>query len=121
MLRFSVASILITATFISRGERQCSVFYAISMVNDTPSQIVNGNTPFLGAFFGVFCKNERQCSVFQAVSKPFFTSKVGGLNRLDWVGMLRFRQLTNSNWFRLQTTCLSVFVKITSFKDYLLM
>ena len=92
MLRFSVASILITATFISRGERQCSVFYAISMVNDTPSQIVNGNTPFLGAFFGVFCKNERQCSVFQAVSKPFFTSKVGGLNRLDWVGMLRFRQ-----------------------------
>ena len=24
-------------------------------------------------------------------SKPFFTSKVGGLNRLDWVGMLRFR------------------------------
>lgn len=72
MLRFSVASILITATFISRGERQCSVFYAISMVNDTPSQIVNGNAPF---------------------SKPFFTSKVGGLNRLDWVGMLRFRHL----------------------------
>ena len=61
------------------------------MVSDTPSLIVNGNAPFFGAFFCVFCKNERQCSVFQAVSKPFFTSKVGGLNRLDWVGMLRFR------------------------------
>ena len=62
------------------------------MVSDTPSLIVNGNAPFFGAFFCVFCKNERQCSVFQAVSKPFFTSKEGGLNRLDWVGMLRFRQ-----------------------------
>ena len=51
--------------------------------------------------------SERQYSVFGGVfwrffakmngnapfSKPFFTSKVGGLNRLDWVGMLRFRQI----------------------------
>ena len=76
------------------------------MVSDTLSLIVNGNAPFLGAFFCVFCKNERQCSVFQAVSKPFFTSKEGGLNRLDWVGMLRFRQFHNTD------TCYFFLIKI---------
>ena len=30
-------------------------------------------------------------------SKPFFTSKVDGLNRLDWVGMLRFRHKLGHN------------------------
>ena len=30
-------------------------------------------------------------------SKPFFTSKVDGLNRLDWVGMLRFRHELGHN------------------------
>lgn len=68
MLRFSVASILITATSIFRSERQCSVF---------------------GAFFGVFAK----MNGYAPFSKPFFTSKVGGLNRLDWVDMLRFRHI----------------------------
>ena len=53
---------------------------------------VNGYTPFFRAFFGVFGDIERICSVFQADFKPVFDSKVGGLNRSEWVGMLRFRQ-----------------------------
>ena len=40
------------------------------------SRKVNGNAPF---------------------SKPFFTSKVGGLNRLDWVGMLCFRHIIGTS------------------------
>lgn len=39
-------------------------------------------------FWSVFAK----MNGYAPFSKPFFTSKVGGLNRQDWVGMLRFRQ-----------------------------
>ena len=92
MLRFSVASSLIARTFTFRSERQCSVFCAIS-ASDTPlSQQVNGYAPFFRAFFGVFSDIERLCSVFQADFNPIFDSKVGGLNRSKWVGMLRFHQ-----------------------------
>ena len=54
---------------ITKGERQCSVF---------------------GSVFGTF---ERVCSVFQAIFMPFSVPKVDGFHRLEWVGMLRFRQL----------------------------
>lgn len=53
---------------ITKGERQCSVF---------------------GSVFGTF---ERVCSVFQAIFMPFSVPKVDGFHRLEWVGMLRFRQ-----------------------------
>lgn len=92
MLRFSIASHWIIATRVFPGERQCSVFGAIWASRIPLSQQVNGNAPFFGAFFGVFGDIERICSVFQAVFKPIFDSKVGGLNRSEWVGMLRFRQ-----------------------------
>ena len=52
----------------ARGERQCSVFWSV---------------------FGTF---ERECSVFYAIFLPFSHPKVGGFNRREWVGMLRFRQ-----------------------------
>ena len=91
MLRFWVASILIAATCIFPSERQCSVFGAISVSETLLSQQMNGNAPFFQAFFGVFGDIERICSVFHAVFMPFFGSKVGGLNRSEWVGMLRFR------------------------------
>ena len=93
MLRFWVASILIAATCIFPSERQCSVFGAISVSETLLSQQMNGNAPFFQAFFGVFGDIERICSVFHAVFMPFFGSKVGGLNRSEWVGMLRFRQV----------------------------
>lgn len=54
---------------------------------------MNGNAPFFRAFFGIFGDIERICSVFQADFKPIPDSKVGGLNRSEWVGMLRFRHL----------------------------
>ena len=91
MLRFPVATILIAATFIFLSERQCSVFGAIWVSRIPLSQQVNGNAPFFRAFFGVFGDIERICYVFQAVFNPIFDSKVGGLNRSEWVDMLRFR------------------------------
>ena len=92
MLRFSAASYLIAATFIFLSERQCSVFGAIWVSRIPFSQQMNGNAPFFRAFFGVFSDIERICSVFQAVFKSILALKVGGLNRSEWVGMLRFRQ-----------------------------
>ena len=53
------------------SERQCSVFCTIWPSRTPFSQQVNGHAPF---------------------SKPFSGSKVGGLNRSEWVDMLRFRQ-----------------------------
>ena len=72
MLRFR-CDLGIKNTTLATGERQCSVF---------------------SGFFGFFGDIERICSVFQAVFKPIFDSKVGGLNRSEWVGMLRFRHST---------------------------
>ena len=95
MLRFSIASHWIIATRVFPSERQCSVFGAIWASRIPLSQQVNGNAPFFRAFFGVFGDIERICSVFQAVFKPIFDSKVGGLNRSEWVGMLRFRHVSN--------------------------
>ena len=37
-------------------------------------------------------KNERIYSDFYALFKPILAIIVGGLNRSDWVGMLRFQQ-----------------------------
>ena len=95
MLRLSIASHWIIATRVFPSERQCSVFGAIWASRIPLSQQVNGNAPFCRAFFGVFGDIERICSVFQAVFKPIFDSKVGGLNRSEWVGMLRFRHNTS--------------------------
>lgn len=91
MLRFSAASYLIAATFIFLSERQCSVFGAIWVSRIPFSQQMNGNATFFRAFFGVFDDIERIYSVFLAVFKPILALKVGGLNRSEWVGMLRFR------------------------------
>ncbi len=82
------------ATYVFPTERQCSVFRAISADKPPPSPQVNGNAPFFGAFYGVSGNFERICSVFQAVFKPFSDPKVNGINRYEWVGMLRFRHLT---------------------------
>ena len=41
-------------------------------------------------------KNERIYSDFYALFKPILAIIVGGLNRSDWVGMLRFQQ--RNNW-----------------------
>lgn len=38
-------------------------------------------------------KNERIYSDFYALFKPILAIIVGGLNRSDWVGMLRFQQI----------------------------
>ena len=94
MLRFSVANFLLAATCVFLSERQCSVLSAIVAYRIPLSQQVNGNPPFFWAFFGVFGNIERICSVFQAVFTPIFGSKVAGLNRSDWVDMLRFRHST---------------------------
>ena len=45
-------------------------------------------------FFGVFWRFFAKMNGYAPFSKPFFTSKVGGLNRMNWVGMLRFRHLS---------------------------
>lgn len=39
-------------------------------------------------------KNERIYSDFYALFKPILAIIVGGLNRSDWVGMLRFQHMT---------------------------
>ena len=54
---------------------------------------VNGHAPFFRAIFSVFGDIERICSVF----KPFSGSKVGGLDRSEWVDMLRFRHIFAKN------------------------
>ena len=41
-------------------------------------------------------KNERIYADFYALFKPILAIIVGGLNRSDWVGMLRFQQ--RNNW-----------------------
>ena len=47
---------------------------------------------FFRAIFSVLGDIERICSVFSADFKPIFYSQVGGLDRSEWVDMLRFRQ-----------------------------
>ena len=91
MLRFPDASHWITATHFFLFERICSVFCAIWQSRTPFSQQVNGHAPFFRANFSVFRDIERICSVFYAVFEPFSSSKVGGLNRSEWVDMLRFR------------------------------
>ena len=46
---------------------------------------------FFRAIFSVLGDIERICSVFSADFKPIFYSQVGGLDRSEWVDMLRFR------------------------------
>ena len=42
-------------------------------------------------------KNERIYSDFYALFKPILAIIVGGLNRSDWVGMLRFQHRVQYN------------------------
>ena len=107
MLRFSVASHWITATHFFLFERICSVFCAIWQSITPFSQQVNGHAPFFRTIFSVFGDIERICSVFYAVFEPFSNSKVGGLNRSEWVDMLRFRQFG----------CLVVWLDLLEFKQ----
>lgn len=46
---------------------------------------------FFGAILDPLDKNERIYSDFYALFKPILAIIVGGLNRSDWVGMLRFQ------------------------------
>ena len=48
------------------------------------------------AILDLLDKNERIYSDFYALFKPILAIIVGGLNRSDWVGMLRFQQ--RNNW-----------------------
>ena len=63
------------------------------------------NAPFFRAIFSVLGDIERICSVFSADFKPIFYSQVGGLDRSEWVDMLRFRhrktfsRFVKANWF----------------------
>lgn len=99
MLRFPAAGPSVPATYVFPTERQCSVFRAISADKPPPSPQVNGNAPFFGAFYGVSGNFERICSVFQAVFKPFSDPKVNGINRYEWVGILRFRHFIVENLY----------------------
>lgn len=56
---------------------------------------LNGHAPFF-AILDLLDKNERIYSDFYALFKPILAIIVGGLNRSDWVGMLRFQQ--RNNW-----------------------
>lgn len=53
---------------------------------------LNGHAPFFFTILDPLDKNERICSDFYALFKPILAIIVGGLNRSDWVGMLRFQQ-----------------------------
>lgn len=53
---------------------------------------LNGHAPFFLAILDPLDKNERIYSDFYALFKPILAIIVGGLNRSDWVGMLRFQQ-----------------------------
>lgn len=52
---------------------------------------LNGHAPFFLAILDPLDKNERIYSDFYALFKPILAIIVGGLNRSDWVGMLRFQ------------------------------
>ena len=52
---------------------------------------LNGHAPFFFTILDPLDKNERICSDFYALFKPILAIIVGGLNRSDWVGMLRFQ------------------------------
>ena len=54
---------------------------------------LNGHAPFFFTILDPLDKNERICSDFYALFKPILAIIVGGLNRSDWVGMLRFQQI----------------------------
>ena len=97
MLRFPDASHWITATDFFLFERICSVFCAIWQSRTPFSQQVNGHAPFFRTIFSVFGDIERICSVFYAVFEQFSSSKVGGLNRSEWVDMLRFRHMVTEH------------------------
>lgn len=56
---------------------------------------LNGHAPFFLAILDPLDKNERIYSDFYALFKPILAIIVGGLNRSDWVGMLRFQHITN--------------------------
>ena len=53
---------------------------------------LNGHAPFFLTILDPLDKNERIYSDFYALFKPILAIIVGGLNRSDWVGMLRFQQ-----------------------------
>ena len=52
---------------------------------------------FVRAIFSVLGDIERICSVFSVDFKPIFCSQVGGLDRSEWVDMLRFRHSYNGD------------------------
>lgn len=54
---------------------------------------LNGHAPFFLAILDPLDKNERIYSDFYALFKPILAIIVGGLNRSDWVGMLRFQHV----------------------------
>lgn len=61
---------------------------------------LNGHAPFFLAILDPLDKNERIYSDFYALFKPILAIIVGGLNRSDWVGMLRFQQGDSIKFFK---------------------
>lgn len=61
---------------------------------------LNGHAPFFLAILDPLDKNERIYSDFYALFKPILAIIVGGLNRSDWVGMLRFQHCKEHKMYK---------------------
>ena len=78
---------------------------------------LNGHAPFFLAILDPLDKNERIYSDFYALFKPILAIIVGGLNRSDWVGMLRFQHtLPFSLWF---PKLVDIFKQKSRFLEYI--
>lgn len=77
--------------YIHISERIYSYLCRVKRIFYRNPKSLNGHAPFFLAILDPLDKNERIYSDFYALFKPILAIIVGGLNRSDWVGMLRFQ------------------------------
>ena len=93
MLRFQNVNNWLLYYYIHISERIYSDLCRVKRIFYRNPKPLNGHAPFFLAILDPLDKNERIYSDFYALFKPILAIIVGGLNRSDWVGMLRFQQL----------------------------
>ena len=92
MLRFQNVNNWLLYSYIPISERIYSDLCRVKRIFYRNPKPLNGHAPFFLAILDPLDKNERIYSDFYALFKPILAIIVGGLNRSDWVGMLRFQQ-----------------------------
>ena len=85
-------------TPFATGERQCSVFQGNFRFGASPSDWVNGNTPFFRPDSAIFNGYATFFRPFSSCFRLIFTPNWVDNHRCKWVGMLRFIHLLHESW-----------------------